>query len=99
MGKKQFVIPRVFLTGAEIGEGGNGSLIGPVPTGGSGLDAITPIPCRYEEWLESRWAGDYDNAPGVDFNDYTRWWLVNGFGSEAWNSFNPGVAWNDEWIR
>ena len=46
----------------------------------------------YEEWLQSRWIGEYDQNPGVDFEDYANWFASKDFGGNTWDSFNPGVV-------
>ena len=89
--KKQFKVPLVFLTTASPLDDGGGSNIG-------GVDKVKPIPCPFDEWLQSRWVADYDQNDTLDFDDYAKWWAQNGFGSGAWGEYNPGVAWNDEWL-
>ena len=83
MTKKVFSAPLVFLAGV-------GDPIGP----GSGIEdqSIKPIPMSYEEWLQSRWIGEYDQNPGVDFEDYANWFASKDFGGNTWDSFNPGVV-------
>ena len=55
-------------------------------------ESIKPIPMSFEEWLQSRWVGDYDNDPGVDFEDYANWFASRDFEASSWDSFNPGVT-------
>ena len=85
--KKQFNIPRVFLV--------NPIEVSPDPTGapGSGIGgmSIKPIPMSYAEWAQSRWVADYDENPGVDFQDYAKWWSQASLGDAAWAQFNPGA--------
>ena len=89
MNTKRFTIPRVFLTDA---------MPNVLPGTGSGeIDRIKPVPCQFDEWLQSRWLGDYDQNDAVDFDDYAVWWAQNGFGPEIWDQYNPGVAWKDDW--
>ena len=82
--KKQFSAPHVFLTTAEINAGGIGS--------NHGTWNIKPIPMSFSEWSQSRFVSDYDQNPGVDFQDYAAWWSQCGFGETAWMQFNPGVT-------
>ena len=83
--KKQFSIPRVVLAGVQVTEPGYGSLVGE-------QDRIKPIPMSFGEWAQSRFVSDYDQNPGVDFQDYAAWFSQCGFGETAWMQFNPGVA-------
>ena len=89
MNMKKFTIPRVFLTDAV-----------PQAQPGSATaepDVLKPVPLNFEEWLQSRWLGDFDGN-GVDFDDYAKWWASNGFGPDTWTQYNPDVQWEDEWV-
>lgn len=89
MKKKTFSVPVVFLTGAEVpGEGSGAGDIGDL--------GLKPVPMSFEEWLQSRWIGEFDENPGVDFDDYAKWFSANGFGTLTWDNFNPGVANDNE---
>ena len=90
--KKKFTVPLVFLTTASPNGGGGGS-----HTGGGNIQSTQPFPCRFEEWQQSRWLGDYDQNGAVDMNDYAKWWAQCGFGVDTWNQYNPSVSWKDEW--
>jgi hypothetical protein len=88
MNKKTFTPPFVVPTAAELNDGsGIGSNVG---GGGGSLDSLKPFPMSFGEWAQSRWCSDYDNNPGVDFDDYANWWSQSGFGETAWAQFNPG---------
>ena len=89
MAKKKFGVPLVFLTTAQPMVDGGG-------TGDSGL-SIKPLPCKFEEWLQTRWFGDYDQDGDITQADYAKWWAQNGFGQDTWAQYNPDVQWNDEW--
>ncbi len=89
--KRKFTVPLVFLTTASPLDDGGGSNIGE-------LDKLKPVPCRFDEWLQSRWLGDYDQNDTVDFGDYAKWWAQNGFGPDTWGQYNPDVAWSDDWM-
>ena len=90
MKRNSFSTPLVFLTAVNPNDvGGHGS-------GTSDPEGIRPIPLSFEEWLQSRWVGDYDNDPGVDFKDYAKWFAANGFGTSMWDSINPGVVNDNE---
>lgn len=90
MNTKHFTIPRVFLTNAAPNA---------QPGTGSGeIDRIKPVPCQFDEWVQSRWLGDYDQNDAVDFSDYAKWWAQNGFGPDTWSQYNPSVAWKDDWM-
>lgn len=90
MSKKNFSVPLVFLTVAdEINDGGIGSNVG-------GSDKIKPIPMSFSEWSQSRFVSDYDANPGVDFDDYAKWFSDSGFGADTWNVLNPGAEMTDE---
>ena len=91
MMKKKFDVPLVFLTGTTPGDIGGHSLNGEL--------SIKPIPVKFDEWMQSRWLGDYDQNDAVDFDDYAKWWAQNGFGPDTWNQYNPSVAWKDDWMR
>lgn len=88
MKRKTFSAPVVFLTTAIAND-----VPGP-GSGGGGFDdlGLKPVPMSFEEWLQSRWVGDYDNDPGVDFKDYAKWFALCGFGTSMWDSLNPGVV-------
>lgn len=88
MKKNTFSAPLVFLTTARPNEESPGS--------GIATESIRPIPMSFEEWLQSRWVGDYDETPGVDFKDYAKWFALNGFGTSMWDSINPGVVNDNE---
>ncbi len=90
MNKKKFKIPLVFLTTASPNDTGGHSLGGEL--------SIKPLPCRFDEWMQSRWLGDYDQNDAVDFDDYAKWWAQNGFGPDTWGQYNPSVAWKDDWM-
>lgn len=84
--KKQFSIPRVILTAdAPMETPFYGSL-------GDGQDKIKPIPMSFGEWSQSRFVADYDQNPGVDFQDYAAWFSQCGFGETAWMQLNPGAT-------
>lgn len=90
MNKKTFAVPQVFLASASIDK---------VPGGhsaGGGWNSIKPVPMSFEEWLQSRFVGDYDDDPGVDFKDYAKWFALAGFGTTLWESLNPGVVNDNE---
>ncbi|MBR0353767.1 MAG: hypothetical protein IJK35_00175 [Oscillospiraceae bacterium] len=87
--KKKFDVPLVFLTGATPGDGGGSN---------EGGFSIKPIPVKFDEWMQSRWLGDYDQNDAVDFSDYAKWWAQNGFGPDTWSQYNPSVAWKDDWM-
>lgn len=84
MKRNSFSDPLVLLTVASPNAGGHGS--------GAEDESIKPIPMSYEEWLQSRWIGEYDQNPGVDFEDYANWFASKDFGGNTWDSFNPGVV-------
>ena len=86
--KKQFSAPHVFLTTAEINAGGIGS--------NHGTWNIKPIPMSFSEWSQSRFVSDYDQNPGVDFDDYAKWFSDSGFGADTWSVLNPGTEMTDE---
>jgi hypothetical protein len=88
--KKTFDAPLVFLTTASPMSGA-GSGVG-------GTNGLKPIPVKFDEWMQSRWLGDYDQNDAVDFDDYAKWWAQNGFGPDTWNQYNPSVAWKDDWM-
>ena len=83
--KKQFSIPRVAVADVQATQPGYGSDIGE-------KDSIKPIPMSFGEWAQSRFVSDYDQNPGVDFQDYAAWFSQCGFGETAWMQFNPGVT-------
>ncbi len=83
MNRKTFSAPIVFLS--DVGPGPN-------PGSGEGELGLKPVPMSYEEWLQSRWIGEYDENPGVDFEDYSKWFASKDFGTATWDNFNPGVA-------
>ncbi len=82
--KKQFNIPLVFL--AEINP-----METEVPGSVLGTLSIKPVPMSFAEWSQSRWVADYDENPGVDFQDYAKWWSQASLGDAAWAQFNPGA--------
>ena len=90
--KKQFNIPHVFLvTPLEVS---------PDPSGGPGSNfggmSVKPIPMSFSEWSQSRFVSDYDANPGVDFDDYAKWFSDSGFGADTWSVLNPGAEMTDE---
>ncbi len=82
--KKQFNIPLVFL--AEINP-----MVTEVPGSVLGTLSIKPVPMSFAEWSQSRWVADYDENPGVDFQDYAKWWSQASLGDAAWTQLNPGA--------
>ncbi len=62
-----------------------------------GADSLKPLPCRFDEWAQSRWCADYDQNGEVTIEDYARWWAQSGFDTDTWTEYNPSVAWTDEW--
>lgn len=86
--KKQFTIPRVFLAGSQVP--------GDVPGSNDGTLSIKPIPMSFSEWSQSRFVSDYDANPGVDFDDYAKWFSDSGFGADTWSVLNPGAEMTDE---
>lgn len=85
--KKQFTIPHVFLADVvSPNDVGTGSL-----PGGWG-QSFKPVPMSFAEWAQSRWVADYDENPGVDFQDYAKWWAQASLGETAWAQFNPGAS-------
>lgn len=88
--KKQFSIPRVIPSADTPMETPfYGSL-------GDGQDKIKPIPMSFSEWSQSRFVSDYDANPGVDFDDYAKWFSDSGFGADTWSVLNPGAELTDE---
>ena len=90
MNKKKFDVPLVFLTTSSPMDDGGYS--------GHGTFSVKPVPCQFDEWMQSRWLGDYDQNDAVDFDDYAKWWAQNGFGPDTWSQYNPSVAWKDDWM-
>lgn len=87
--KKQFSIPRVAVADVQATQPGYGSDIGE-------QDRIRPIPMSFSEWSQSRFVSDYDANPGVDFDDYAKWFSDSGFGADTWSVLNPGTELTDE---
>lgn len=87
--KKQFSIPRVAVADVQATQPGYGSGIGE-------QDRIRPIPMSFSEWSQSRFVSDYDANPGVDFDDYAKWFSDSGFGADTWSVLNPGTELTDE---
>jgi len=86
--RKQFSVPTVFLTGVlPTNAPGPGTL-----PGGEDQDKIRPVPMSFAEWSQSRFVSDYDQNPGVDFQDYEAWFSQCGFGETAWVQLNPGAT-------
>lgn len=83
MNRKTFSAPIVTVNAG--GPGGN-------PGSGNGQLGLKPIPMSYDEWLQTRWVGEFDENPGIDFEDYAKWFASTDFGTAAWDSFNPGVV-------
>jgi hypothetical protein len=84
--KKQFTTPLVFLMAGINGVGdGHGS-------NQDEFNSIKPVPMSFAEWAQSRFVSDYDQNPGVDFQDYTAWFSQCGFGETAWMQLNPGAT-------
>lgn len=83
--KKMFDIPRIVP--AVI-------LTNPIGYGSDQEEQnkIKPVPMSFGEWAQSRFVSDYDQNPGVDFQDYAAWFSQCGFGETAWMQFNPGVT-------
>lgn len=86
--KKLFSAPLILTTDTILGNGdGNGS-----NQAGDEYDKIRPVPMSFAEWTQSRFVSDYDQNPGVDFQDYAAWWSQCGFGETDMMQLNPGVA-------
>lgn len=86
--KKMFSAPLILTTDTILGSGdGHGSL-----PGGEDQDKIRPVPMSFGEWTQSRFVSDYDQNPGVDFQDYAAWFNQCGFGETAWMQLNPGAS-------
>ena len=97
MSKKSFLIPGVFLTAAELNDGGHFSGIsGP---GNDEEESIRPFPMKFDEWMQSRFVGDLNKDGTATFEDYTQWWADNKLGADTWNQLNPDVQWNNEWTK
>jgi len=90
--KKKFTVPFVILTTAMPNDFGG-------RTGAGGVDSIKPVPCKFEEWMQSRWFGDYDKNGSINENDYALWWAQNGFTTDTWTQYNPSLQWKDEWSK
>ncbi len=88
MNKKLFSAPYVFLAKAEPNDGGGGSAIGD-------MDALKPVPMSFDEWMQSRFVGEFDQVDGVGFEDYAKWWASNKFNVDTWTQFNPDVSLDD----
>ena len=81
--KKKFTVPHVFLAGSVVPtEPGFGSE--------EGTWSLKPVPMSFSEWSQSRFVSDYDANPGVDFDDYAKWFSDSGFGADTWSVLNPG---------
>ncbi len=89
MAKKHGFQPYVMLSSTP----GDGNVTG----GGTGEGTTDPFPMSYSDWSNSGMQDDYNLDGTIDFNDYGTWWADNGFGLEAWESFNPGVDWDPGW--
>lgn len=86
--KKLFTAPLILTTDTILGSGdGHGTL-----PGGEDQDKIRPVPMSFAEWTQSRFVSDYDQNPGVDFQDYAAWFSQCGFGETAWMQLNPGAT-------
>ena len=83
MKKTRFSTPLVILTGSVPGDE-SGSAIHD--------ESIKPIPMSFEEWMQSRWMGDYDNNGVLNFDDYALWFSSSNFETTSWDNFNPGVV-------
>ena len=87
--KKQFSVPLVFLNSVS-------PMNTDAPGSGHGHMSIKPIPMSFSEWSQSRFVSDYDANPGVDFDDYAKWFSDSGFGADTWSVLNPGAELTDE---
>ena len=84
--KKQFSIPQAIPVA-------DSPMATPWYGSGSGEgNSIKPVPMSFSEWSQSRFVADYDQNPGVDFQDYAAWFNQCGFGETAWMQLNPGAS-------
>ena len=90
--KKTFTKPLVFLTDGVL-ETVPGTYSQP---GGNDWNSLKPVPMSFSEWSQSRFVSDYDANPGVDFDDYAKWFSDSGFGADTWNVLNPGAEMTGE---
>jgi len=78
--------PRV-LRGGEWG--GDGNLIG----GGSAQGGVTAQAMSFADWCASGYSDGWDfGEPGLDWDDFYDWWIINGLSEDEWYIFNPGVS-------